>query len=367
LAKFTWCNWYREYLETGQFPNQAGEALIIIFKSLVKTHYPAKYFSPDLERFERGGVFEEHYYWFRDGCMGEAAQGVVAETAIAWLRSEEFYRTFRGGTWTDWQVHGYLRKILSHEIRRASRRQQSSAWWWMYRLMQGTAAKYLQCVNTTRNLYVPISWIRTGVPSEKDIEQLGREIDALPRWAGEVPQRLRMDVLWRRILQPMFEHVQSPISIKELVTHALRILEISPTNPLALAEEEEESTDTGRSQQRESPSLSDSIIEVEVADWIECSLSQMEIEHLLVIKLHTCDDLTFREAAHQMGRLLSRRIPPQTAEYRYQQACRFFHRPLDKSSRSIIPGLPTSEIDQQIFCQILCAEVHARLGEAERS
>ena len=364
MIRFTWCRWYRDYLETRQFPSQAGEALIILFKSLVK-HYPAEYFSPDFERFERGGVTEERYYWFREGRMGEAAQSVVAEACIGWMRSDRFYKSFCDGAWSDWQVHCYLRQVLSQEIRKASKCQQSSAWWWMHRLMKQTANRFLQVIHPTKMLYTPISWLETESPPEKDSEQIARELDSLPRWHGEVPQKLRSDALWSKIVRPAFECVRCPILHKDLVNHALRVLEISPKHPIALDEDDRPSEDDRHQHRGQSSSLG-SVVEIEVTDWIQSLLSQMGIEHLLVIKLHTCDDLTFRETALQMGQLLSRRVPTATAEYRYKQASQLFQRPLAKGGRSIAQGLPTSDIDQEIFCQIICAEVHARLNQVER-
>lgn len=370
--KWRWRDWYTRYFKGEKFPNEAGEGFVVLFKSLIKS-YPANYFSPDLVRVERRGVIEEFYVWFdEEGNLGDGAQKVILNTLTAWIKSKKFLKEFEGKQWTDKQIHFYVRRIMEREIRRIRHERTPTAWWWMYNLMQRVATQYLHCVNQFRKLYVPATWLKAQVPKEKHFEQLEAELNSLPRWQGEMPKRLEVEVLYHHVIEKMFDHVKAPIPLGVLVTHALKIFVISPNHPILLEWEERNGVE-GEGEKRGRPPHEEDLtdpqaewdtVSVTVADWLEKALGALTVQHLLVIKFRTCDALTLVKVARLVREILAvRRFGKSTAANHYEKAARLFRRPLEKGTRIIPPGFPTSKVEQEVFCKLLCILVHERLAK----
>ncbi len=371
-----WRLWYSQYLKPpeeggGQFPHEAGEEFIILFKALIK-HYPAQYYSSDLVRVERGGVYEEFYTWFDEkGKLGEAAQEVIVNTIKAWLRSERFRKeNFKPEEWTDKQIHFYVRRVMEREIKRIRHKRSPTAWWWMYGLMEKVAKRDLQCINQFKQLYVPEKWGKTGIPDEKHFHELEAALDSVPRWRGEIPERLGIDVLYTQVVRRMFDQVEAPIPLGDLVTHALRIFGISPSHPAPLEwgeqslEDKHERTKGGTIHEKD---LADSsgesnIATVELDEWVQIAISYLTAQHLLVIYLRACKGLEPEKVARLVRQILEiRRFRKTTVENRLKQAGHLFRRGLGRGTKFVLPGLPTTPIDQEAFFERLCSRVNLKL------
>lgn len=334
-----WREWYAIYLQEGRFPDAFGIALTELFNS-IRRLYPDEKYGP----------------W--QGPDGEERiNELLCRVLEAIVRSSKLDDHIRGG-WNDRQIYGYFRRVMENEIRKM-RAERFPAWFWMMDRLRGLEGSFLVIGDRRRQFYIPAAWINGEQYECLDDAELEARLGNIPPISRALSKHIS-DSAIIEIVETAFRSAGSAIPLDKLVRHTLRVLGIGDLSLVPL-EQQLEGEDSSYVKEEKAEKGADPTLVLELKEWLRSILSSLNVDHLLVLKCHVCEGLSFQETARRVSAILNReRFGLETARQRYLEVVRLLG---STPSRKYDKGfLPSTEDEENAFRHLLSEAVEKRLN-----
>jgi hypothetical protein len=317
-----WGSWFAHYYETGEFPPEFGNALVIQF-NLIKRFYPKTFNGP----------------WQKD-----KVQDVLLMTVQAIVHSRTLRKAYR--TWNDRQLSAFLKSIIEDKIYQR-RRRNHPAWYGLLAKIRDLAKRTLLLIDERKRIYVPLAWANVEKTWEvqQDLEVKLLDVPLSGEAIGEIP-----DGLIEKTIDALFEAAGGPIPLYTLVTHTLRVLQIGEPVIESLESEisfEPDPRAKGRSR----------ITLKETRQWLMDLIDPLSHEHLLVVFFRTCKDMTLKRTTRNVRDILGlSRLSLETVRSRFAEA-----KKLMNGQGRCEPWFPKTTDEKEIVRSLLAECIKAKL------